>query len=43
MEEIPNFLATVVMPFKKPPISSNVVLKLKSFRSKYLPFGITKA
>ena len=43
MEEIPNFLATVVMPFKKPTISSDVALELKSSRSTYLPFGITKA
>ena len=38
-----NFLATLYIPFINPTISSGGAFKLKSSRSIYLPFGITKA
>jgi len=41
--EIPNFLATIFIPLINPTISSGGAFKLKSSRSTYLPFGITKA
>jgi len=41
--DIPNFLATIEIPLINPTISLSDALALKSSKSIYLPFGMTKA
>ena len=38
-----NIVATILIPFNKPTISSEEAFKLKSSKSTYFPFGITSA
>ncbi|SVD24370.1 uncharacterized protein METZ01_LOCUS377224 [marine metagenome] len=41
-KDTPNFFATIEMPFIRPKISLSDAFALKSSRSMYFPFGITK-
>jgi hypothetical protein len=41
--EMPSFLATIDIPFIRPTISSLDALELKSSKSIYFPFDITRA